>query len=392
VLLPDPFELARRQVAIDDRGIADGGYRSRKQKKLCSSPLGFFRGSARLFYEVLAAEPALRLESGTSGPIVGDMHLENVGAYKTDGDELTFDLNDFDDATNGPHWLDTLRLSVSVLLAGRSFQASGPESLALAAELLRAYSAELALEETPLSAPPIARAMAVKPIAELCERARKRSRKELLDMRAPLVAGQRRFARGDRYGDLTASEAAHVGAVIEAYVTALGDRAPARAKTWRLLDAAHRVAGNGSLGRQRIAFLVVDATGTERLFELKEAVPSSTEALLPPNDLEPARRMFEMAMGLVAEPPRQLAPIGPTPLGSLCGRKLCPEEDKLDLARLHVGPKLSAVVRVVGEILARAHRRSATVSASPASEILDRAVYLAGLFEAVYLAYARIAS
>jgi uncharacterized protein (DUF2252 family) len=225
VLLPDPFELARRQVAIDDRGIADGGYRSRKQKKLCSSPLGFFRGSARLFYEVLAAEPALRLESGTSGPIVGDMHLENVGAYKTDGDELTFDLNDFDDATNGPHWLDTLRLSVSVLLAGRSFQASGPESLALAAELLRAYSAELALEETPLSAPPIARAMAVKPIAELCERARKRSRKELLDMRAPLVAGQRRFARGDRYGDLTASEAAHVGAVIEAYVTALGDRA-----------------------------------------------------------------------------------------------------------------------------------------------------------------------
>jgi uncharacterized protein (DUF2252 family) len=392
VLLPDPFELARRQVAIDDERIADGGYRSRKQKKLCSSPLGFFRGSARLFYEVLAAEPGLALAVGTTGPIVGDMHLENVGAYKTDADELTFDLNDFDDATTGPHWLDTLRLSVSVLLAGRSFQASGPESLGLATELLTAYSVELGASATPLSAPPLVRAMAVKPIAELCERASKRSRKELLDMRAPVIAGQRRFARGDRYGDLSAFEAEHVGAAIDAYVSALGARAPARAKTWRLLDAAHRVAGNGSLGRQRIAFLVVDATGTERLFELKEAVPSSVEALIASSGVEPAKRLFEAACALVAEPPRQLAPIGPTPLGSLCGRKLCPEEDKLDLARLHVGPKLSAVVRVVGEILARAHRRSATVTPAPTADLLDRAVYLAGLFEAVYLAYARIVS
>jgi uncharacterized protein (DUF2252 family) len=398
VRLPDPFELARRQVAIDDERIADDAYRSRKQKKLCSSPLGFFRGSARLFYEVLAAERGLALDDGTSGPIVGDMHLENVGAYKTDGDELTFDLNDFDDATTGPHWLDTLRLSVSVLLAGRSFQASGPESLALASDLLSAYAIELGARETALSTPPLARAMAVKPIAELCERASRRTRKELLDMRAPFLAGQRRFARGDRYGDLSPFEAEHVGAVIDAYVAALGSRAPARAKTWRLLDAAHRVAGNGSLGRQRIAFLIVDATNTERLFELKEAVPSATDALLGPRPIseqgavDPARRMFDAAVALVAEPPRQLAPIGQTALGFLCGRKLCPEEDKLDLARLHVGPKLSAVGRVVGEILARAHRRSATVAPSPTKDLLDRAVYLAGLFEAVYLAYARIAS
>jgi hypothetical protein len=114
--------------------------------------------------------------------------------------------------------------------------------------------------------------------------------------------------------------------------------------------------------------------------------------LIASSGVEPAKRLFEAACALVAEPPRQLAPIGPTPLGSLCGRKLCPEEDKLDLARLHVGPKLSAVVRVVGEILARAHRRSATVTPAPTADLLDRAVYLAGLFEAVYLAYARIVS
>ena len=52
MLLPDPFDLAKRQVAIDGEVIAEDGYRARKQRKLALSPFGFFRGSARLFYEL----------------------------------------------------------------------------------------------------------------------------------------------------------------------------------------------------------------------------------------------------------------------------------------------------------------------------------------------------
>ncbi len=382
------YELAQRQLEIDREILADRSLLAlRKQKRLTQSPLGFFRGSAPLFYELLSREPALALPDGDVGYVVGDMHIENVGAYRTDSDSVTFDLNDFDDAARAPLWVDRLRLAVSVLLAGRSFDATAPECLTLVSDLLTAYDDALTgavLPELP------------KPVVALIDAAGRRTRKQLLDMRAPPSGGQRRFTRGDRYSDLRQEELAAVSALVEQYRRALGDRAPQHAARWRLVDAAYRVAGTGSLGRRRIALLVADADGTERIFELKEAAPSSCERLVGPSGVEPSLRVVSAARALVASPPRQLAALGATPLGSLIGRKLCPEEDKLDLARLSVGPKLAGVARVVGALLGQAHRRDASPAAlSPVGDhedLIDRAVSIAGVMEAVYLAYARLLS
>lgn len=382
--LPDPFALAERQIALDHAIMTAGGQvLARKQRKLTASPLGFFRGSARLFYEIVGASPALALTGGPRGWVVGDMHLENVGAYRTDDDAVAFDLNDFDDATVAPQWVDTLRLATSVLLAGRTFQASAVDALALVTELLTAYEAAFAGG----SAPPLP-----KPIEELCERAKKRTRKELLDLRAPLSHGRRTFVRGERYSDLSPAESDAMPRLIDSYRRALGRSAPAHTASWRLIDAAARIAGTGSLGRHRYAFVVADEDGTERIFELKEAVPASLEALGETSAEEPAARVVGAARALVVHPPRQLVALGETEVGSLIGRKLCPEEDKLDLSRLTVGPKLSAVVRVVGDRLGRAHARAASSGAAPPiarDALIDRAIALAGIFEAVYLAYAR---
>jgi hypothetical protein len=107
---------------------------------------------------------------------------------------------------------------------------------------------------------------------------------------------------------------------------------------------------------------------------------------------DPSQRVVDAAAALVSHPPRQMSALGATPLGSLVGRKLCPEEDKLDLSRLSVGDELSAAVRVVGDRLGRAHARGVRKDgARPVSRdhILDRAVALGGIFEAVYLAHAR---
>jgi uncharacterized protein (DUF2252 family) len=385
----DPFELAARQIEIDRESTArHDRLFERKKKRLQQSPLGFLRGSARLFYEVLRFDPKLQLDEPSRGAIVGDMHIENVGAYRTDTDDITFNLNDFDDACVGPLWVDTLRLATSVLLAGRSFQATASESLALVHELLDGYEEALAGLEIPATLP--------KPISELVERAQKRSRKELLDMRAPFDGTKRRFVRGDRYFDLDEDERAELPALVEAYRTSLGSRAPSHAASWKIQDAAHRVAGNGSLGRRRIALLLIDEQKTERIFELKEAKPSALEVLIGPNEEAPARRVEAAARGLIATPPRQLAALPTSPLGSFLGRKLCPEEDKLDLARLSVGKTLSHVGRTVGAIVGRSHRRSAVDlprgprSRTERAPLIDRAVRLAGTLESVYLAYARL--
>src|SRR5262249_38869417 len=120
------------------------------------------------------------------------------------------------------------------------------------------------------------------PVTKLVERVANRSNKELLDDRAPIVHGKRRFVRGDRYHDLAPDLAARASALLAAYVAALGDRAHAKATSWSLEDDAFRVAGNGSLGVLRIALLVRDHDGDERLLELKECHEPSPSALFAP--------------------------------------------------------------------------------------------------------------
>ncbi len=385
----DPFALAARQIAIDrDSTARRDRLFERKRQRLQQSPLGFLRGSARLFYEILAADPRLCLDAPLRGSVVGDMHIENVGAYRTADDDLVFHLNDFDDAGEGPLWVDSLRLATSVLLAGRSYDATASESLALVRELLEAYDEALAGVDAPATTP--------RPIAELCERAARRTKRQLLDMRAPLTPAGRRFVRGDRYFDLDPDEQEALAGLVASYRDALGARAPSHAASWKVVDAAHRVAGNGSLGRRRIALLLTDQLGVERIFELKEEKPSAMEALFEPSPVDPATRVVAAARALVAAPPRQLAALPPTPFGFFVGRKLCPEEDKLDLASLSVGKKLSQVVRRVGAILGGAHRRACPAAPSrPRTRAdrdaeVDRAIRLAGIMESVYLAYARL--
>lgn len=386
----DPFDLARRQL---DRDREVTGWEpllfERKRRRMLASPLGFFRGTAPLFHEVLRDEPELGAGPDGDSTLIGDMHLENVGAFRTDDDSVAFDLNDFDDAREGPIRLDVVRLATSVLLAGRTFRATGPEALALVERALAAHHAAL-FERAP--APPWPAS-----VEKMVARAAKRGRKDLLDARAPVVKGHRHLVRGDRYLDLDAALAERVPDLVRDYVHALGPLAPRSAPTFLVVDAAHRIAGTGSLGRRRIALLLTSEDGTERLFELKEEVPASADAILGPDGRDPATRVVQSARSMLASPMRQLAAL-PAAVGSpsFIGRKLCPEEDKLDLTKLEVGPELDAVVDIVGHLLGAAHARAAKQvpgawSAADRAVLVDEAVRLAGIFEATYLAYARIA-
>jgi uncharacterized protein (DUF2252 family) len=387
-----PFALAERQFDLDTAATARYPHlHDRKRDRLLLSPHSFLRGSAPLFYEILAARPELAAGPEGRGWIVGDMHLENVGAYQTDlKGEVVFNLNDFDDATIGPLFLDVLRLSTSVILAGRTFQCSGVDSIALTETMMSAYI-KGAWDLAP--APPMPA-----PIAAMVARAQHRSRKDLLDGRAPIGSdGQRHFVHGDRYFDLPGELTSETPKLIGAYLTALGDRAPAHTASWTIDDAALRIAGTGSLGVTRLAVLVRDKDDDQRIVELKEARDSSTSALIPPPVgawQTPGERIVFGARALVGSPPRQLAPV--TEDGrSFAARKLFPQEDKLRLDKHRAGPELDAIVSTIGDLLGRAHARGATDrpakpwSSAETSTLIDHAVELAGIFESVYLAYVR---
>lgn len=388
----DPFALAARQIELDRASTARlPALFERKKARLAPSPHTFLRGSARLFYEILARRPELAAGPAGDGWIVGDMHLENVGAYRDDAGDVVFGLNDFDDATIGPLHLDVLRLSISVLLAAPDLGAGGAQAIALVERAVGAYLAARAGG----AAPPLPA-----PVAELVKRCKERSKKDLLDHRAPSEHGKRRFARGDRYLDLPPDIAALVPALVSDYIAALGRRAPARATEWKIEDSALRIAGNGSLGVLRIAVLVGDHAGEERLIELKECRASSTEGLFAPpagHWTHPAERSAMGAGALVPAPPRHLAPIRRGDL-SLSGRRLFPQEDKLALEDMRAGARVDDLVHFIGHLLGAAHARGAAALGAPAprpwtgdevAALVDRAVEVGGIHHAVYLAYAR---
>src|SRR4051812_30556185 len=136
----DARRLALRQLELDRQRTARyPALLARKQARMSASPLAFLRGAAPLFYEMLAADPELFAGPEGFGYIQGDAHLENFGAFSPAVHDAagwkkahaTFQLNDFDEATRGAWRWDVLRLTTSLLLAGRELGQSGPKVLSL---------------------------------------------------------------------------------------------------------------------------------------------------------------------------------------------------------------------------------------------------------------------
>lgn len=358
---------------------------------MSASPLAFLRGSAPLFYELLAADPSLAAGPAGEGIIQGDAHLENFGAFSPAVEEhgvwkkghATFQLNDFDEAAYAPWRWDVLRLATSLVLAGRELGQSGPAVLGLSRTLLESHAAA-AFAAAPL--PPVPQ-----PVAELIAKVEGRSHKKLLEDRTEPAGIGRHFVRGERYLDVSPDVAAAVPAALALFAERTHLKGGPRPEQLEILDVAFRVAGTGSLGSLRVAVLTRGKGGEDGgwLFDLK-AQPGSSVATLTPQPPAPARaEQVEQAFRRCLEqPPRML---GTSRLGDcdVLVRRLTPQEDKLSLSRLK-SEQLSSVAAYLGALLGAAHRRGRSGefpawSARERGEILERAVALAGIHEAVYL-------
>jgi uncharacterized protein (DUF2252 family) len=384
--------LVERQLELDrQRTLRFPALLSRKQARMSASPLGFLRGAAPLFYEMLAAEPDLAGGPAGEGVIQGDAHLENFGAFSPAIEEggawrkghATFQLNDFDETTHGAWRWDVLRLTTSLLLAGRELGQSGPAVLVLCEGLLESHSAALF---TDARLPPVP-----EPVAALIAKVDGRPNKKLLEDRTVVSGAARHFLRGERYTDVSPELAAAVPASLRTFAERTAQRGGPRPEQLELLDVAFRVAGTGSLGSLRVAALTRGKGGEDAgwLFDLKEQVSSSVDVLAPrPKGLSRADEVESAFRTCVAQPPRML---GTSRLAEtdVLVRRLTPQEDKLSLARLKP-EQLPQLSRYLGALLGAAHRRgrSAEFPAWTARErggILERAVTLAGIHEAVYL-------
>ena len=372
----------------------------RKYQRMSASPLAYLRGAAPVFYELLAERADLREGPAGEGWIVGDMHLENFGAYRPDAlgaaegpmsgpatkkkELAVFDLNDFDETVIGPWRFDLLRLTTSLLLGGRELGANGLVALDLVDRLCGAWVRAVSGDEKMPAVPA--------PIAALIDQVQNRSKTALLDARTKVTGHSRRFVRGPRYADLPKKITDEVPAAFRHYVDTLVEEDRPHKGSLEVLDCALRIAGTGSLGGLRIAVLVKGKGGPDGawIFDLKEQSAPSLLSLVPAMKLDDAERVKEGFRACVERPPHM---IGTTKLGgmSILARKLSPQEDKLNWRKL-ARPDLAGLAAYLGALLGKAHRRAATnPPATPwtkedIAHVRHQAIAMAGIHEAIYLA------
>jgi uncharacterized protein (DUF2252 family) len=333
--------------------------------------------------------PHLADGPGGKGWLVGDLHLENFGAYRPEGfandaqrHKVVFAVNDFDDAFIGPQRLDVLRLLTSTLLAARDWGLSTP-AMREAGEVVLS-GVVLGRAQGKAGRPP-------KAVRDLLSKATARTRRELLDERTRPTRKGRRFLLGPRYRSLGFRGQRLARAAFARYIRQVPLDLRGQAESWNIEDLAFRVAGTGSLGRARIAVLVAGKGGPHGgwFFEMKEQGTPAGKSFASAAVESGARRVLSALHACLERPPRMA---GTTKFGGrpMLVRRLMPQEDTLDLGGLSSGEREGALA-YLGALTGALHRRGANHPRAwktrDARILLENAVTLAGLHEAAAVHY-----
>jgi uncharacterized protein (DUF2252 family) len=372
--LPSLLDYNRQFVG----GGRDPLWLKQKLDRLCASPFGFLRGTFHLFaadWRELGDDP---LGKGEIQPIVGDLHLENLGAFKAHDGRFVFDVNDFDETGSGSPALDLCRLAVSIVLAGHGVGRTAMRIEAMA-EAWRKAVAELDLRPIDGSTKGLPGA-----IKEVIARAEEGSRSEWIDARVDGDAKHRHFRSSEKYFPVEDPlRRQQVQEAVALFAKSCAER-PAECPSWpNVIDVAVRIAGTGSLGRWRYAVLLPgkgEKAGKELIIELKEALPSS----LTPEDHHQAERVVETQRRLQGDHPAYL---GTTRVAgaAFTVRELQPMEAKLDSSKLK-GNDLDELAVAAGTVVGRLHRRGGALT----ERIAGRELSIARRVTAFALRYADI--
>jgi uncharacterized protein (DUF2252 family) len=107
---PDPVELLEEQAESRVPELVPIRY-----GRMLVSPFTFYRGAAYLMASDLSFGP----RSGLHAQLCGDAHLSNFGVFAAPDRRLVFGVNDFDETLPGPFEWDVKRLVASFAVAGR---------------------------------------------------------------------------------------------------------------------------------------------------------------------------------------------------------------------------------------------------------------------------------
>lgn len=339
------------------------GFRSpdllRKLKKMRDTPFGFFRGSYFLYAADTTKGPFGYEPLDAVGPIVGDIHGENYGAYRAVTNEIVYDINDFDDTAESAYEYDVRRMAVSLVLAAADNHHRLGDGLNAAEACVRGWLH--ALRHWSLhKRGGFAEIEQHHHVRELLASAEEVNRAEFLRGLATQVGpGQFALKHDKEYRPVDAVVRARVEKALPQFLRECVAPRNAKPAAYRLQDVAARTAGTGSLGRVRLALLMDKGEakvdwGTLRLIEWKEALDSALDVPKPGCSKGRARRVVEATTRFQLTPKRYL---GFTRLAGMPvqAREIGANDQRFSHQHFADLERFTQAAVLFGGILARAH-------------------------------------
>lgn len=378
-----------------------------KVARMAESPFGFFRGTFHLFARDVinkSYDPLPLLSGdGVEMDLVGDLHSENYGTYKAADGLVHYDVNDFDETTQGRFDFDVCRLATSLVLAARERGAGLAEAVRVPVAALTTYceTVRRLLKKGKEPEPDVndERPSGCEPVDYLAQAGAQAKRPAFIDRLTEWADDRRRLRRSLHYFNLPEAERQQAVRLLEDY----RKRVPGNDRPddfFRVEDVCGRVAGIGSMGRLRYVVLVAgkgSEEGRNVLLEFKEARPSAYDlyrnrATGPDALAARAEQVVGMQRRSQAGCGRWLGFAVDGPL-SFQAREIGPADARVDTRGLRNNELLEGVAWVQASILARIHARAALRAVGPANplaEQADREVFAQRVL-AFALAYADLA-
>jgi uncharacterized protein (DUF2252 family) len=374
--------------------------------RMLASPLAFYRGAAALMAADLAAMPSTALRT----QLCGDAHLSNFGVFAAPDRRLVFSINDFDETLPGPFEWDVKRLAASFAVAGRERGFSDRKRSRVSTAVAEAYREavtefagmrNLDLWYTRTDVDDLAagwsRELSAGDRRQLDKgvaKARSRDSLKALGKLTELVDGEPRIV-GDPpmivpIEDIAGPDRAHeiedfLRTVIRSYKRSLPGERRKLLERYRLVHAARKVVGVGSVGTQAWIILFLGRDGDDPLFlQFKEAGASVLEPFLGKSE-------FANHGQRVVEGQRLMQAASDITLGWIRTKGIEPVERDFYVRQLWDAKGsvtvetmdpfgLTAYAKVCGAELARAHARSgdaiAIASYLGTSDSFERALAL----------------
>lgn len=316
-----------------------------KYQSMAESVTGFYRATNYIFYKDLVKTEFF---TGETVSVQGDLHLENIGSYKTGGD-FSYDLNDFDDATKGSYTWDISRCAVSIVNTAQENGFSKKDASDFAERYLSKYIENIKLLKNNSIEinNPIQNKYFSDKVKKLLSNVSSTQYKEFI---ADFTNGSK-LIESKKIKKLDPQNYQIVFSNLKTYFS---KTLPA----YELKDVAFYISGKGSLGKYRyMAMLRPNSKNTTPiLIDVKESSPTNSVSVGSKTSTNEAQRVIEYSKFFLSKPDSFFGSVSFNGL-DFFARSIFPD-DKVDITKLNKNSEMNDFIDTVAYVTARAHSKS----------------------------------